>query len=156
MAMVDTPVGGLRVRLSGDVIIETDWARDEDNPVSASPLVSETILGYWENPRVPVPVKLFRRGTAFQFKIWQHLIAIKFGDTPTYKALAARAATAPRAVGGACRDNPFPLLIPCHRVLSTAGWGGYAGQTHGRLVDIKRNLVEFERTYSNGPSPGID
>jgi methylated-DNA-[protein]-cysteine S-methyltransferase len=47
-------------------------------------------------------------------------------------------------VGNACRANPIPLLIPCHRVVSRDGLGGYAGATRGRWAEIKRWLLELE------------
>jgi O-6-methylguanine DNA methyltransferase len=50
-----------------------------------------------------------------------------------------------RAVGQALRRNPLPILVPCHRVVSAAGLGGYAGTTEGALAKVKRTLLELER-----------
>ena len=52
---------------------------------------------------------------------------IPYGKTRSYGELAAAIGSAPRAVGGACGKNPIPIVIPCHRVLSKAGLGGYSG-----------------------------
>ena len=65
---------------------------------------------------------------------------IKYGETLTYSELAKRIGTlGVRAVGGALSRNPFPIVIPCHRVVAKNGIGGYsAGQ------DIKACLLELE------------
>ncbi len=88
------------------------------------------------------PVRLAPRGTNFQIKVWQALLAIPPGAAATY-AMIARAIGAPRAaraVGGACGANPIAVLIPCHRVLrETGALGGYAFGTAR-----KRALLAFE------------
>lgn len=82
-----------------------------------------------ESDGTAVPVRLAPRGTNFQVKVWQALLAIPSGAVTTYAAIA-RAIGQPgaaRAVGGACAANPIALLIPCHRVLrGTGALGGYA------------------------------
>jgi methylated-DNA-[protein]-cysteine S-methyltransferase len=55
----------------------------------------------------------------------------------SFPELAQELKTGARALANACRKNPFPLLIPCHRVLSKTGLGGYAGASSGKLVNIK-------------------
>ncbi len=69
-------------------------------------------------------------GTPFQIKVWSELLKIKRGKTITYKELAKRIGkpSAFRAVGNAVGKNPYPISIPCHRVLkSDGGLGGYSG-----------------------------
>jgi len=83
-------------------------------------------------------------GTAFQRRVWAALLEIPPGSRLTYGALADRLGTSPRAVGGACRANPIPLLIPCHRVVAAGGAGGFAGHREGRWVEIKRWLLAHE------------
>ncbi len=90
-------------------------------------------------------------GTAFQQRVWQALTAIPTGEVMTYGALAKQLNSSARAVGNACRRNRFPLLIPCHRVVSAAGIGGYAGDTlekqRGRIhfLQIKQWLLTHEQ-----------
>lgn len=80
--------------------------------------------------------------TNFQRAVWRALRRIPHGQTRTYAEIA-RAVGRPkacRAVGGACGDNPLPLLIPCHRVVGSNGKpGGFSG---GR--GWKRFLLELE------------
>ena len=84
-------------------------------------------------------------GTAFQRRVWAAISAIPKHETRTYGTLASGLHTAPRAVGQACGANPFPLLVPCHRVVAAGGQpGGFARQRSGFLPDIKRWLLAHE------------
>lgn len=85
------------------------------------------------------------QGTLFQRKVWQALISIPFATTITYGELAARLQTSARAIGNACRENPLPVIIPCHRVVSKQGLGGYAGFTAGEKMNIKKWLLRHEQ-----------
>lgn len=81
-------------------------------------------------------------GTAFQKAVWRAICRIPYGETVTYKELAARVGrpTAIRAVASACGANPLPYYIPCHRVVGTNGIGGYACG-----VEAKKLLLQAER-----------
>ena len=59
--------------------------------------------------------------------------------------LAKELKTGARAIGNACRKNPIPIVIPCHRVVAQHHIGGYAGQTEGEIVDIKKWLLNHEK-----------
>ncbi|QGG46436.1 methylated-DNA--[protein]-cysteine S-methyltransferase [Heliorestis convoluta] len=69
---------------------------------------------------------------------------IEAGKTKTYSELAAQVgnAKAVRAIGGALRRNPFPLMIPCHRILAQKGIGGFAGVEN--RVTLKHRLLQLE------------
>lgn len=79
--------------------------------------------------------------TEFQVKVWRELVKIPWGETRTYKQVAASIGNpnAYRAVANACGANPLALLIPCHRVIATTNIGGYRWNT-----DIKKHLLEQE------------
>ena len=69
-------------------------------------------------------------GTEFQRRVWQTIASASFGQTITYAEIARRIhrPTATRAVGRAVSRNPFMVVVPCHRVLSSKGkLTGYAG-----------------------------
>lgn len=88
-------------------------------------------------------------GTPFQRRVWRACRRIPRGETATYGELSRRLGLGrggARAVGQALRRNPLPVLVPCHRVVSAAGQGGYAGETDGPLSVVKRTLLELERT----------
>ncbi len=78
--------------------------------------------------RFTVPVEL--SGTPFQLVVWRAMQRIPYGETRTYAQLAAsiRRPDSARAVGSACRANPVPIMIPCHRVVGKGGrLTGYGG-----------------------------
>ncbi len=83
-------------------------------------------------------------GTAFQQRVWQALLRIPAGETRSYGVLAAELGSSAQAVGNACRSNPVPIVIPCHRVVAVNGMGGYAGATAGYKMQIKRWLLQHE------------
>jgi methylated-DNA-[protein]-cysteine S-methyltransferase len=84
-------------------------------------------------------------GTAFQQRLWRALCDIPVGETRTYGELAKELGSAPRAVGQACRCNPLPILVPCHRVVSAQGIGGYDGaEEAGVELQRKRWLLHHE------------
>ena len=88
----------------------------------------------------PLP-DLELRGTDFQLAVWRELLAVPFGQTMTYGALAARVAArlgrpspAVRAVATAVGRNPISILVPCHRIVGARGAvGGYAGGVARKL-----------------------
>jgi methylated-DNA-[protein]-cysteine S-methyltransferase len=82
---------------------------------------------------------------AYNKKILLELLEIPFGKTVSYKDLAVKTNNprAARAVGNACGRNPFPLVIPCHRVLKSNGdLGGFAFGT-----PMKAALLNFEKQF---------
>ena len=88
-----------------------------------------------------VPIKA--TGTDFRTRVWEELKKIPYGETITYKELAARIKNpaAIRAVGGANHHNPINIIIPCHRVIGANGnLTGYGGG-----IENKKFLLELER-----------
>ena len=69
-------------------------------------------------------------GTPFEIKVWEEITKIPKGKTKTYKEIAINIGhpNSARAVANACGKNPYPILIPCHRVVRSDGKiGGYSG-----------------------------
>ena len=89
--------------------------------------VKEELNAYFKNSQHRLQIPLKPSGTSFQLHIWNSLLVIPAGRTITYGELALRMQTSPRAVGQACKKNPLPLFIPCHRVVGKADYGGYMG-----------------------------
>ncbi len=114
----------------------------------ASSLVAEEatkLLGaYFTDSRTRIPILKPPQGTPFQQRVWRALQQIPPGETRRYGELAQQLGSSARAVAGACRANPMPLLIPCHRVVSANGLGGYMGQIDGQALEIKRWLLHHE------------
>ncbi|HHJ35789.1 MAG TPA: MGMT family protein [Gammaproteobacteria bacterium] len=85
--------------------------------------------------------------TPFQGKVLHQLQEIPYGETRTYGDIAKILDTSPRSVGNACRNNPLPIIIPCHRVIAATGIGGYDGAKSGKLLEIKRSLLAREGVH---------
>lgn len=102
------------------------------------------IQAWLEDPASVDELPFSRRGTPFQQRVWHAICSIPAGETRTYGALAQELGSAARAVGQACGANPFPLLVPCHRVTAAAGIGGFANASGGWLIEAKRWLLAHE------------
>jgi methylated-DNA-[protein]-cysteine S-methyltransferase len=149
-AIVAAPGFALGIRCDGD-----DWVeqisfiepRPEKKP--RTPLAAETarqLHAYLKQPDFVFGLPLKPTGTIFQRRVWQQIAAIPCGITRTYGEVAKSLSNAPRAVGQACGANPFPLVVPCHRVIATGGGlGGFSRHGGGFLLDVKRWLLAHEQ-----------
>ncbi|MEJ2455197.1 MAG: methylated-DNA--[protein]-cysteine S-methyltransferase [Candidatus Thiodiazotropha sp.] len=106
--------------------------------------VLTAIERYLHDAETDFDLDLELEGTPFQRRVWRALRRIPAGRTLTYGELAARLGSGARAVGNACRANPCPLVVPCHRVVAAKGLGGFAGERSGRKLEIKRWLLRHE------------
>jgi methylated-DNA-[protein]-cysteine S-methyltransferase len=81
--------------------------------------------------------------TPFQKKVTDACRQLGFGATASYGELAERVGHpgAARAVGSVMSRNRFPIIVPCHRVLSSGGLGGYSSP---RGLSTKQELLEIE------------
>jgi methylated-DNA-[protein]-cysteine S-methyltransferase len=105
---------------------------------------------FFKDPSAGFDIPLQPEGTAYQRRVWAALQRIAPGERLTYGALAHRLRSGPRAVGGACRANPIPLVIPCHRVVSAQGLGGYCGAPTARMQRVKQWLLAHEAGLAPG------
>jgi methylated-DNA-[protein]-cysteine S-methyltransferase len=148
-AVVDTPLGRVGLRVGEQGLRELDFVGAGvplHAPANAlSRTVAEQIQAYFSDPATGFSVPLEPSGTAFQRQVWDALRRIPSGQTRTYGSLAAELGSSPRAVGGACRANPIPVIVPCHRVVAVNGLGGFAGKTAGPVLERKRRLLAHER-----------
>ncbi len=103
---------------------------------------------YFKNPRHTLTTDYFLEGTPFQLKVWKALCAIPSGSTLTYGMLAKQLGTSPRAIGQACKTNPLPIIIPCHRIVGANNAGGYAGKREGKMLEMKLWLLKHEATIA--------
>ena len=79
--------------------------------------------------------------TGFRSAVFKEMIKIPYGECVSYSYLAKKVGNpnAYRAVGNSCGENPLPIVVPCHRVISKSGLGGFTGG-----LDTKRFLLELE------------
>lgn len=149
-AIADLPFGKIGVRTASGLITELCYlpphfdAKDAGDATAR--LAVTQLQAYCEDAdyRFELPLKL--AGTEFQKTVWDAISAIPRGSVRTYGELARHIGSAPRAVGQACGANWFPIVVPCHRVTSAAGLGGFANSDdpNGYLLGIKRWLLAHE------------
>ncbi len=117
-----------------------------DAPGKRSPRLLKSarveILEYLNGRRTAFSLRTENQGSPFQKKVWEALKTIPYGATRSYQEIAVQIENpkAARAVGLACRQNPLPIIIPCHRVIGKNGdLTGYAGG-----LRIKEKLLTLE------------
>jgi len=128
------------------VITRTEWRLQQQGSSIRNNHKWQSLHQYLNNPTNTLMLNLKKQGTDYRHKVWAEMCKIPVAQTCSYSELAARIGSGARAVANACRDNPFPGIIPCHRVVAVSGVGGYMGQTAGRFLDIKVKLLANEST----------
>jgi len=145
-AVVKTPFGALGIVVANGLVQRIDFTqalpRQPDCTLSKRTVFQ--IKTYFEDSQFRFDLPLADAPTQFQGRVRQAMLAIAPGAVKTYGELAASLASAPRAVGQACRHNPLPILIPCHRVVGSAGIGGFSGDAQGGKVSFKQWLLSHE------------
>ena len=165
---VDTPVGPMWAGATERAVVLLDFAerrmmaaqlaavRRRIGPTTEAvdaPLLDrlERQLGeYFTGRRRAFDLPLEMPGSTFQERVWAELRRIPYGETISYRELAARigAAQAPRAVGRANGSNRVAIVVPCHRVVAAGGGlGGYGGG-----LAAKRALLDLERDHATALS----
>ena len=128
----------VEVQWSGDTVYRVRFSRTPFPEGPVPPLVQQYLAGR------PVDLTVLKLGVSPPGKlyreIYQEVRNIPYGTTATYGGIAGRVGTGPRVVGQAMSRNPVPLIIPCHRVISRTGPGGFSPDP-----EIKVLLLEMER-----------
>lgn len=146
-AIVTWPAFSLGICCDGDSIVAIDFLEPCDERGGRQPLAQAAVRqlrGYLKDPGFCFNLPLAPAGTEFQQRVWAGIAAIPHGHTRSYGELADELESSPRAVGNACGANPYPVVVPCHRVVATRGLGGFARQRGGFLLDAKRWLLHHE------------
>ena len=162
---VETPCGKLAIGVSNGYVRYCDWvggrneaanrekaSRAEDaSGISDDEVLNEAckqVSEYFEGRRTSFRLPLSAVGTQLGHEVWDELRRLPYGHTVTYKELARRIGRpeAVRAVASAVAANPLVVIPPCHRVVrSDGGLGGYSGP---RGVEMKRELLDLERSHN--------
>ncbi len=147
-AVVSAPGFSIGIHCTDDEVTGLDYLEPRQPVAPKSPLAMEAVRqvrAYLADPRFQFGLPLAPAGTSFQRRVWGGISAIPAGATRTYGELAASIRSGPRAVGNACGANPYPLVVPCHRVVASGGaLGGFARNRGGFLLDAKRWLLAHE------------
>jgi methylated-DNA-[protein]-cysteine S-methyltransferase len=147
-ARFPTPFAVLGIRTLGEHVTDIEYL-----PVGVATLAPLNALAekacaqltrYLDDPEYRLRLPFGYAGTDFQCKVWRRVSAIRLGSTLTYNDIARILRTAPRPVGGACGANRIPIVIPCHRVVSANGIGGFMRGGGEHALAVKRWLLRHE------------
>lgn len=147
--IIDTPIGKIKITEKSGTIIqiieyegnnEIDYSQfSSDNSELIN--VANQIKEYFNNSRTSFSFASLQKGTHFQMKVWKACSNIPYGETRTYSEIARIIGNpkASRAVGTALSSNKLLLVVPCHRVVSRSGLGGFRLGTSAKkfLLDLE-------------------
>jgi methylated-DNA-[protein]-cysteine S-methyltransferase len=145
-ASIATPIGLVRVTGTADRIDSIAILAGGDAVATDAPAIREALrqieayfarrLTAFDLPLAPSPTD---RGAVLR----QGIVDIGYGQTASYGALAKAIGSSPRAIGQACARNPFPIIVPCHRILGAGGRLGAYSAGNGPIT--KSRLLDHER-----------
>lgn len=148
-AVIAAPFGRLGIRTEAGRVVDINFLSARvplKSPQHAfAQRVCRVLNRYLADPRQPLRIPLALPGSEHQRRVWRALTRIPVGEVRSYGELARRLHSSARAVGGACRRNPIPIVVPCHRVVSQVGIGGFMGRQSGPAMKIKRWLLAHEQ-----------
>lgn len=146
----DTILGTLWLDANPTALTHVSYSPIEENPVANQEILQAAhtqILEFLAGERKEFDLPYtFEVGTTFQQEVWQALTTVPYGETCSYLAIAEKTdrPKAVRAIGQANRNNPLPIIVPCHRVIGKNGkLVGYSGSTEEGLK-IKERLLAIE------------
>ncbi|WP_188704240.1 methylated-DNA--[protein]-cysteine S-methyltransferase [Silvimonas iriomotensis] len=145
-AVIDSPVARLGLIARQGALARIDFTLP-DTPLQPpqDPLLIEAarqLQAWFADPNFVFDLPLKLSGSAHEMAVWEQIAQIPCGETRTYADIATAIGSVARAVGGACGQNPVPLIIPCHRVVAASGVGGFNAHRGGvDWVPIKRQLL---------------
>jgi methylated-DNA-[protein]-cysteine S-methyltransferase len=146
-ASILTPIGLVSLTEEGGELVavrinpNASAARHDAGNATLDAAVTQ-MTAYFAGDRLDFDLKLRALPSPEGQALRRGIASVPYGETLTYSALAQKLDSAPRAVGQACKRNPFPIIIPCHRVTSAAGPENYSG---GAGVATKAWLLDFEQ-----------
>jgi methylated-DNA-[protein]-cysteine S-methyltransferase len=142
---VESPVGPLTLTEREGALTRVAWGRAPEG--TPTPLLAEAarqLAAYFAGGLQAFDLPLAPAGDDRQRQVFAAMQAIPYGGTRTYGEIAKDTGLRPDEVGQGCAANPIPVIIPCHRVLSATGLGGYSGAGG---VETKIALLKLEGGY---------
>lgn len=141
-----SPVGDLSLSEEDGALVALDWGWGSvQTPTPMLLAARDQLHAYFDGTLTQFDLPLAPFGTAYRKHVWQALIAIPPGITRTYGELAAFAGGSARSIGTAMATNPIAIIIPCHRVVASAGPGSYSG---GDGLPTKQFLLALELRHA--------
>ncbi len=150
-AHLQTPVGLLEISESDGVLLGVEFIPFIEKPEGGSMILQEAkwqIQAYFEGKRKDFNLNLHIDAPTFHKEVYSALMNVPYGTTITYNELASLVGkpSASQAVGQAVKHNPFPIIIPCHRVIKSDGsLGEYSGaggvKTKEWLINHEKGII---------------
>ncbi|WP_419828129.1 methylated-DNA--[protein]-cysteine S-methyltransferase [Sphingomonas sp.] len=160
---IASPLGMLTLVAEDAGLVAVLWPNEDARRVPLSPTEARAHpvlekatrqLGDWfAGRRRDFDLPLAPRGTPFQLAVWDALAAIPFGNTRSYAAIAREIGKpdAVRAVGAANGRNPLSIVLPCHRVVGSAGaLTGFAGGLAAKRWLLAHEAADMPLFTSDG------
>jgi methylated-DNA-[protein]-cysteine S-methyltransferase len=148
-ALIATPLGTIRIEGDDAQIFQVSIGGSEGTRQGSATAVraaTEQLQSWFAGALQDFTVAMAPLTTPRGEALRAGLIALGYGETSSYGALARQLGSSPRAIGQLCARNPFPILVPCHRVLGAGGvLGAYSG---GEGPKTKSWLLEHERRFA--------
>ena len=145
MISIESPIGPLCVAERDGSIVRVSWSRERG--ADPTPLLAEAarqLAAYFAGELREFDLPVDPGGEELEARVFDAMRAIPYGQTRTYGEIADELGTYGQPVGQACGANPIAVIIPCHRVLSATGLGGYSGKGG---VETKIALLKLEGGY---------
>jgi methylated-DNA-[protein]-cysteine S-methyltransferase len=150
-ALIATPIGTIRVEGDEAALISIrigDGGVPAKGNAAAVRIAAEQLEQWFAGDREEFDLVLAAAASPRGATLRAGLIAVGYGETLSYGALARGLGSSPRAIGQLCARNPFPIVVPCHRVLGSGGaLGAYSA---GEGPKTKAWLLDHERRHSQG------
>jgi methylated-DNA-[protein]-cysteine S-methyltransferase len=147
-AVLSAPFFSVGIRCDNDEITDISYLEPRPDIAPRTPLAQEALRqlrGWLKDPRFEFGLPLAPAGTHFQRRVWAAVASIPLGETRSYGEVATLIHSGPRAVGNACGANPYPIVVPCHRVIAAnQALGGFGKQGGGFLLEVKKWLLQHE------------
>jgi len=146
----NTIVGDITVYSQDDYITNISFCKDENDDLNVIPGMSQGLSEaivqldqYLNGNLTEFSLQIACEATEFEQTVWTEICKVPYGETISYKELAKRCGNpkAYRAVANACGRNIIPIIIPCHRIISSSGAiGGYKWD-----IEVKKKLLQLEK-----------
>ena len=156
-----TPIGPMTLAEEKGAIASLRWGatpRQDETPLLCR--ARRMLERYFAGEKEAFDLPLAPAGTAFERRVWKALRTIPWGETRTYGWIARDSGGTARAVGRAAGRNPVPIIIPCHRLVASAGLGGFSAPggvaTKRALLALEGRAFEADLFARAGPGAPAD
>jgi len=148
--VIKTKYRNFQIVIEDGFLLSIDTTSENETPPELldgpAKIVLRQLEEYFSKNRKNFDIPYKMKGTLFQQDVWKALHQIPYGKTASYSLIAEMSGhkKAIRAVGTALKNNPLPIVIPCHRIIRKNGLtGNYNGG-----ADMKKYLLELEKNGS--------